>query len=138
MKILKAILFSMLIHLYMQIDILLQIKSHDSNSGMSDFLMIALPIIFAIVVYCVFKRISKKEFWITTFSFIAIYVMFVYLSNSTNYFKWLFNLVNLSIYYDGSYNYYELGINAMVDGVLHTICFLIPSTIYLIKNRRVK
>ena len=37
MKIIKSILFSLLIHFYMQIDILLQIKTYDSNSGISDF-----------------------------------------------------------------------------------------------------
>ena len=136
MKILKSILFSLLIHFYMQIDILLQIKTYDSNSGVSDFVAFALPIIFTIVVYYIFKCLDKKEFWITTVSFIAIYVMFIYLGNSTNYFEWLFNLMKLNVFYDDTY--YELGVNAMVDGLLHTIGFVFSSTIYLIKNRRIK
>jgi len=136
MKILKSILFSLLIHFYMQIDILLQIKTYDSNSGISDFVAFALPIIFTIVVYYIFKSLDKKEFWITTVSFIAIYVMFIYLGNSTNYFEWLFNLMKLNVIYDDTY--YELGVNATVDGLLHTIGFVFSSTIYLIKNRRIK
>ena len=136
MKILKSILFSLLIHFYMQIDILLQIKTYDSNSGISDFVAFALPIIFTIVVYCIFKSLDKKEFWIATVSFIAIYVMFVCLGNSTDYFKWLFNLMKLDVFYDDTY--YELGVNAMVDGLFHTIGFVVSSTIYLIKSRRIK
>ena len=34
--------------------------------------------------------------------------------------------------------YYELGVNAMLDGVLHTIGYVVSSTIYLIKNGKVK
>ena len=120
----------------MQIDILLQIKSYDSNSGVSDFLAFALPVIFAVVVYFIFKILTKKEFWVTIISFVIIFVLFVYLGNSTNYFKWLFNLMKLDVYYDDTY--YELGVNAMLDGVLHTIGFIVSSAIYLLKNRRVK
>lgn len=134
MKILKSILFSLLIHLYMQVDILLQIKSYDSDSGISNFLLFALPVIFAIVVGCIFINLNKKEFWITTFSFITIYAIFVYLGKSTNYFKWLFNLMTLSVLYNDAY--YELGVNAMVDGLLHTIGFVISSGIYLIKKAK--
>ncbi len=136
MKIIKAVLFSLLIHLYMQIDMLLQIKSYDSNSGTSNFLAFTLPVIFAVVVYFIFKTLTKKEFWITIISFVIIYVLFVYLGSSTNYFKWLFNLMKLDVYYDDTY--YELGVNAMLDGVLHTIGFIVSSATYLIKNRRVK
>ena len=136
MKIIKAVLLSLLIQLYMQIDILLQIKSYDSNSGVSDFLAFALPVIFAVVVYFIFKILTKKEFWVTIISFVIIFVLFVYLGNSTNYFKWLFNLMKLDVYYDDTY--YELGVNAMLDGVLHTIGFIVSSAIYLLKNRRVK
>ncbi|MBQ8541672.1 MAG: hypothetical protein IJ435_09405 [Clostridia bacterium] len=136
MKMLKAILFSLLIHLYMQIDMLLQIKSYDSNVGISNFLAFTLPIIFAVVVYFIFKTLNKKEFWISVISFVIIYVLFVYLGNSTNYFKWLFNLMKLSVFYDDTY--YELGVNAIADGLLHTIGFVVSSAIYLIKNRRTK
>ena len=62
--------------------------------------------------------------------------MFVYLGISTNYFEWLFNLMKLNVIYDDTY--YELGVNAMVDGLLHTIGFVVSSTIYLIKSRRIK
>ena len=136
MKIIKAVLFSLIIHVYMQIDTLLQIKSYDSNSGISNFLVFVLPVIFAVVVYFIFKTLTKKEFWISIISFFIIYGLFVYLGSSTNYFKWLFNLMKLDIYYDETY--YELGVNAMLDGVLHTIGFVVLSAIYLIKNRRVK
>ena len=136
MKIIKAVLFSVIIHLYMKIDMLLQIKSYDSNSGMSNFLALVLPIMFAIVVYLMFKTLRKNEFWISTISFAVIYVLFICLGNSTSYFKWLFNLMNLDVYYDDTY--YELGVNAILDGVLHTIGYVVSSTIYLIKNRKVK
>ena len=65
MKIIKAILFSLLIHLYIQFDMLLQIKSYDSNSGMSDFFAFALPVIFAIIVYLIFANLTRKEFLIS-------------------------------------------------------------------------
>ena len=132
MKIIKAVLLSLLIHLYMQFDILLQIKSYDSNSGVSYFLSFILPIIFAVVVYFIFKTLTKKEFWVAIISFVIIYVLFVYLGNSTNYFKWLFNLMKLDVYYDDTY--YELGVNAMLDGVLHTIGFIVSSAIYFKKT----
>ena len=136
MKIIKAILFSLLIHLYIQFDMLLQIKSYDSNSGMSDFFAFALPVIFAIIVYLIFANLTRKEFLISTISFVVVYVLFICLGNSTSYFKWLFNLMNLDVYYDDTY--YELGVNAMLDGVLHTIGYVVSSTIYLIKNGKVK
>ena len=56
--------------------------------------------------------------------------------NVVVYFKWLFNLMKLNVFYDDTY--YELGVNAMADGLLHTIGFVVSSTIYLIKNRRIK
>ena len=137
MKIIKAILFSLLIHLYIQFDMLLQIKSYDSNSGMSDFFALVLPVIFAIIVYrIIFANLTRKEFLISTISFVVVYVLFICLGNSTSYFKWLFNLMNLDVYYDDTY--YELGVNAMLDGVLHTIGYVVSSTIYLIKNGKVK
>ena len=136
MKILKPILLSILLHLYIQIDILIQTKLYDQNMYFDGWL--ALPIIFAIAVYWIFRSLCKKEFWTALVSFVIIYAIFVYIGRTTDYFIWLLNLTNLSTYYDRSINYYELGINASADGLLHTIAFAISSVVYLIRHRKTK
>ncbi len=134
MKAIKAVMLTLGIHLYIQIDILLQIKSYDSRWGDSDILALVLPIIFAVAVFFIIKTLTKKEFWISVISFVGIYVLFSFIGITTDYFKWLFNLMQLDVYYDDSY--YELGINAMLDGVLHMIAVTVSYIIGFIKIRR--
>lgn len=130
MKIVKAVLISLLMHLYIQIDILLQIKAYDSNSDIFNWLTIILPIIFAVAVYFTFKALDSREFWMTVISFVVIYAVFIVSGSRTDYFKWLFNLM---VYYDELS--YEIGINAMLDGLAHTVGFIVSGVTYLIKNR---
>lgn len=133
-KALKPFVFGLLLHLYMQINILIQIKAYDSAPGFfSDMLAFILPIIFGFVVYCKLKNVTKVNFGITLLWFVALFVFFLVLGYVTDYFNWLFNLV---VFYDETY--YELDINAMLDGLLHTISIVVVFVTYIVKLKKAK
>lgn len=136
-KALKPFLFGLLLYLYMQADILIQIKAYDSAPGFFSYMLtLALPIIFGFVIYCKLKKCDRNQFWITLLCFVVLYIRFLIVGYATDYFKWLFNLTNLSVFYDDTY--YELGVNAILDGAYHTISMIVVCVVYLVKTKRRK
>ena len=132
MKILKPILLAILLLLYMFAISLFLTKLYDLNLELCGILQTVLPIVFAIVVYIVFRTLSKKEFWIAVISFLIFFVILGY-SGIPNK---LLTLINA--YQPPYFSAYAPALNMTANLLGHTIAFVISSVIYLVTHRKTK
>lgn len=132
MKVLKSVFLALLLHLYIQFDMFIQLKLYDSGSSLADWAAILLPAIFGVVTYFLLKKICKNPNGIFIIAFAAICLVFIVLHYDINYFTSMYDEVNRIHHYNETY--YELRVNAVCDGILHIVSFIVTYVIYAIRN----
>lgn len=136
MKVLKSVFLALLLHLYIQLDMFAQLKLYDSGSFLADGASIMLPAVFGVVTYFLLKKIYKKPSGIFIIAFAALCLFFVVLHYDIDYFTNLYGAVDRIYYYDRID--YELRVNAVFDGILHIVSFIVTYVIYMIRNNSKK
>lgn len=136
MKVLKSVFLALILHLYIQFDMFIQLKLYDSGSFLAGGASIMLPVIFGVVTYFLLMKIYKKPRGIFIITFAAFCLVFIVLHYDINYFTNLYGAVDRIYYYDKID--YELRVNAVFDGILHIVSFVVTYVVYLIRNKSTK
>ena len=136
MKILKSVVLALLLHLYIQLDMFIQLKLYDSGSFLAGGAAILLPMIFGVATYFLLKKIYKKPSGIFIIAFATFCLIFIVLHYDIGYFTaMLYDEVNRVHHYNETY--YELRVNAVADGILHMISFIVAYVTYLVRSKAI-